>query len=321
MNPDDWIYYHFCGKYHAAVRKSGITKSLRYQLSPLEIRRPPSVPLKMILCRSASEIPENGVRLHTGRYKGIPWQMGLSEPDETGSMSIYFFARLFPTFLFLRFVLMPYLKRKVVEDGGFSLIGSAFEYSNKRYVLFGYPGSGKTKRILQATSRGARLLGDSEILVWPDGTIQGAFRNLELRMPTVRNGAYWNYLTAAQKCMLFGYQMISQLTFHVVSFNLAVPYDEFGICWSAHSGLDGIHFIYLDPIDRIEKMAAGEMIAKIRTYEMVRRSYYRDIIYTVEHIKQSENAMEKIFNRCALWRCPLGTILDDMFALKGAYGR
>ena len=91
--------------------------------------------LDVHICRP-SQFPENLTYDSSGVYKGIRWRLGFDRNSDGRVSAIYFYSMGFTSFLFLRFVIIPYLKHALIPLGGFYVLGSLFGVKKKVYFLF-----------------------------------------------------------------------------------------------------------------------------------------------------------------------------------------
>ncbi len=296
----NWLFFRFLDRYDVAVEKGGLEPFLRQHLEGLQIPEGQARPqLEVVRSRFPWGIPSTA-RISHGIYKGIPWRIGLQAGSPT---RVYFFTPAFFTFLMLRKVLIPFLRREIIRDGGAGFIGSAFRDAGKVYVLFGHPGCGKTRVLLSAAAAGASFIGDHEIVIFPDGSVYGLFHYLELRLETVRKSKFWKQLRLLQKSKLFLFEMISAMTFRRICFNILVQPETLEIPRSASDSTEKI-FIHLarehqsGPIGKDVFMEALQQYAEIFTR-------YFGRLFEDESMRQREKEnFEKILADSWLWQLP-----------------
>ena len=64
-------------------------------------------------------------------YKGIPYKLELLKDKMGNPKKIFFSTPLFMDFLVLRMILIPCIKAKLIEAGGFPIFGAVFSYNDK----------------------------------------------------------------------------------------------------------------------------------------------------------------------------------------------
>ncbi len=150
------------------------------------------VTLVLDLAPGKEEVP--GVSLAVGRtdgsvavrgfYKAIPWSCRVSERAD-GGLDAGFRSPLQREYLALHIVLIPLLRRLLLDRGVAMVSGAAFELDGEATLLAGPTGQGKTALLLGALERGARLIGDEYLGLTKDGVLVPVGRVIALRRETL----------------------------------------------------------------------------------------------------------------------------------------
>jgi len=116
------------------------------------------------LCSTSHEVSAANGSFAAGFYKGVPWAMRVLWDENGNAKEVHFHANpVFVSFLVNRMVILPLLRQKLVEEGGFATLGSVFTWHGRVFFIHGIPGSGKSRTALQALELGAEFVGDNEI--------------------------------------------------------------------------------------------------------------------------------------------------------------
>lgn len=292
-----------------------LPRALQREIGAWRSASPAAAPqADLIFCRSKGEWPV-GAKIWQGRYKGMAWQIALSETD--GRPRYFFYAPTFGTFLFIRTCLLPVLKKRAIEKGGFLLIGSAFTLADRSIVLFGGPGSGKTRLLLEALDSGARLLADSEIMLAPDNRVLPVFPYLEARFRTVAGTSYWKRLSAGEKIYLWACQALSRLSGEKISFNLLLhPVDLVNAARAGTAPEQRLVFIRLQKGARAwERLGTGEFLAALEAYETTYQDTFGRGIYTPEILKNGLSQARRFLLSSELWQAPAAVSAAELFAV------
>lgn len=308
MLDERWEYFQFCGRYRFAFQ--GLPAALRTQFIGLDSHSNQEAEAFFRILDTESGFSGSGKTV-IGTYKGVSWKVQISGEREE---HIDFFSQGFRAFLFLRIVLIPFLKRRLSRDGGFSLIGSAFVHRSKNFVLFGSPGYGKTRYTLEAAQDQGRILGDSELYA-VDGKWQGVFQFLELRLKTVLGTSFWRRLTYFPRFQLFLYHGISFLTGRKINFNLCLPPKKLGVTWGDPERNSPWIFVSLAYGAVPQKISPDQVIQFIRDYENHYRNLFGDIFDSKTAFEQSLPCLREVLSRCSLWQLPVGCPLSQILNL------
>jgi len=220
------------------------------------------VTLELFLCKRRSDIPKNVSQIKSGRYKLIPWVVAMRSESK-----IYFHAPFFVSFLVLRMVLLPCLKRDALLAGGIVLSGSVFLYRNRTFLVSGKPGSGKTYILLTALEQGAQFLSDHEMIVRPDRTVLRLFNEIELRYDTIRKTKYWQQLDAPKRIRLWLYNLLSLATGRSITFGLLISPEEIGIHPIESAPFGELYYIWLDKETDVRTSSPSEITEHVLRYE------------------------------------------------------
>ncbi len=295
---------------------------LRNLLSPFQVDQSEQYLLELILCRHKQDIPDTVYDSAVGSYKGIPWELAFERVSDNEFSRIYFCAPFFVTFLVVRKVLVPFIKQALVKQGGVALLGSVFHFENKTFLLYGQPGSGKTKLTLNALELEGEFIGDNELLITPTGEILPLFSEVELRYKTVRDTCFWSYLSIAQKIRLLIYQLISLLTLQFISFNISVPPDALNIkpkmdLCGTRPGENLIIVNLSKNCDECVQLPPKQMISLILGYEDWYQELYGNIFFgsnLTERYKLEQN-MISLFAKITIWELPTDSTIEKILAL------
>jgi len=311
-----WRFFRFCDHYDIAINEKGITSSLLQEIGSLEVKQSQKPIFELTLCAKRLEIPATGFHVLQGKYKGIPWVIASKISSGIESNQVYFHAPLFSTFLVLRQVLIPILKKEISKDGGFSFIGTSFQNGPYRYILFGFPGCGKTRRLLEAIQTGAKFIGDSEIAVTREGEIKGLFKYLEFRYDTVHRTPYWPKLSEQQKLQLFLYRCISVVTQKSVSFNVLVHPKDLGIISGSNQAGSSIVFVHLGGNSKKERASISDIMKGVEDYEKNYRVLFGDTFFNRQDFSITIAVMSQFLPKCSLWKMPVNSSIKDILSLR-----
>lgn len=306
------IYDLFCLK----LRDNGLASGLHRSLAKMRTDQPDRPCVEVTLHRRNRNMPVSADAHFSGRYKGIPWRVSYNR-DKTGCpIVVHFQAPCFWMFLAVRFALIPLVRQVMIERGGFGLLGTAFRWRGATWHLYGRPGAGKTRLLLEALSDAAILVGDFELLVFPDGTIRPLFDQVEFRYATVRDTPYWRRLTQAQRWWLRACRLISFVTGRRISFNLATPPEQLGLPVVADDG-DVRHILVglgCDQTDWNVAVATEELVAYYLWYESI-----YDAVFTADTSQRNRQLAENLrrqVGRCDLVLLPPGAGLQQLLSAE-----
>jgi hypothetical protein len=266
----------------------------------------------LFLCKKRADIPHDVTRIVASRYKGVPWVAATAPARGRPDGSIYFYTPFFCTFLAVRTVLNPLIKRELLNAGGFSFIGSACVHENELVLVSGHPGRGKTRLLLSAVERGARFVSDNEIVVSKSTQAQNLCDEIELRHDTIRRTRFWSALSMRQKFLLFFYKLCSVLTFRRVTFGISIPPKQIGIETTRNVGTGRVRYIYLDDVNQPQKMTIGDVRSGFSEYENWYAQLYRELFLTAELRELAAHRMSEFLQSAALWKCPSHWSLDQI---------
>ncbi len=215
-------HYRLGDTFDLTLRDAVGATELQRLLRPFAVTALPQPHATVTLCRHRRR--SGGVR---GRYKGIAWQIERQARTSQG-VHVQFSAAAFVSFLALRMVLLPLLKRAALQAGGVVLPGSACFIQGVTVCLHGPPGSGKTRLLLELLNRGAGLIGDNELLIGPDRTVRSVCGGVELRYGTVWRTPYWERLAPAIRRQLRWRARWARLSGGRVCFNSVIAPEALG---------------------------------------------------------------------------------------------
>jgi len=273
---------------------------------------------KLIVCRNECFIPTGPQKVFSGRYKGIPWKAAFFASSASGGEQVFFCAPVFLDFLALRIAVLPYLKQKIVELGGFSMPGSAFSYQGKTFLLFGYPGCGKTTLLLQALKMGTEFVGDEKLFVLPSGGgIRSFFNRIGLRYHTARKSGFWNGLAPADKRRLWLYRFISAASAKRVTFNIMLTPEELGIKKRvAGPEREKKVFVHLVRGGRKTLISPEEAARSILQYKEDYRRIYGDMFGAAAIQGEIRGRITSFFAKSACWRISSEIGIKDILDLS-----
>lgn len=205
------------------IRLDGAPTALRRTLAPHRAENHPTPGLHV---RFARPQPSDG-RLLRGRYKGVRWSAAIEERGPCTTVT--FHSTVMTTFLSMRMVVLPWLKRRMVVRGGVPVLGTALQVGDVAVVLTGPPGSGKTRLGLSALEHGARFIGDNELAIDERGAVQTLFDEVELRFQTAYGAPVWKRLGRACRARLWLFRLIAAMTARRVTFNITATTEQLGI--------------------------------------------------------------------------------------------
>jgi len=268
---------------------------------------------RIVLCRRAKEMPLAGEMLK-GRYKGMPWTI-VCDLASDAVPSYFFYAPFFSTFLFVRTCLIPILKKITIEKGGFFLIGSAFKSKGSAVILFGNPGSGKTRLLLEMLDGGREFLGDSELMLTADKKIFPAFDYVEARLKTLYGTSHWNRLSRKNKIYLWFCYVLSKVSLGRISFNLllssvdnpwmarAAALPEPFSCW--------LVLQLKRDAGGVKELSAQDFLGEVKSYETRYQQSFGDGLYTSIVRDQGLSQLKTILSGASLWRGAAGQTAHD----------
>lgn len=315
MSESDIHKYEIGGVLRVDIHFNGRGKDLKSYLERFEVSGDVAPSLTITLCRNAQEVGKaDKMTPFAGRYKGIPWELAMMQRDD-GRSEVRFHSPLWLAFLVIRMILLPRLKVAMIELGGFSLIGSAFQYGAHRYVLFGVPGSGKTKTLLEATRLGADYIGDNELLIDASGKITSVFRDIELRCATVSWTPYWRRLGFGEKFRLLLYQGLSWLSVGKFTANLSVGPERLGFGTFMLQAASPVVVNLQGKVSK-EPLTPEAMGDTILNYEESYRSLFGDIFDLKRRTEQLTSNLQAFLRAATLWRMPRGTAASEILELE-----
>jgi hypothetical protein len=236
----------------------------------------------------------------------------VSIEEQGGQSRIYFQVPYFVDFLFPRVVLIPYLKRSLVTKGGLYLLGSCFSYQDTTFVLFGYPGCGKTRLMLDALNVGAHCVGDNGLVVL-DGAIQSAYDEIELRYYTVRKSLFWHRLAFGKQLRLVLFHWLSVLSRRTISFNVSLPLADLEIGTRSAPRQQKSIFIWLGHPFR--KLALSEAVAAVVQYEQRYRDLYGEVFLSDAYLRRLGRNASDFLAGCPSWCLPSECNISDVLQL------
>jgi len=293
------------------------SRGLRNLLAPYRMREGCGKFVEMTLCSKKWQfpgLPKQG----SSTYKGIPWKAAM-DWDGIGQVKrIFFYAPFFVSFLASRILLIPLLKRTLIEKGGFSILGDLFHHCGRTFLVFGPPGSGKTRLNLQALEKGAMFIADNELLVFQDGVIRALFREIELRYRTAKGTLFWNRLSAAERFRLFLFQIISILSLRTISFNISLNPAKLGIESSYESSKRKLTVICLTEQPGMKRLAPESLVEAIIGYE----NWYHLVfgnVFSVDPKKEEDQIrqnMMSFFSDRPIWRLHAEVNIERILTLS-----
>jgi hypothetical protein len=227
---------------------------------------------------------------------------------------IYFYSPCFVDFLVQRLVLIPCLKEALVQRGGFLLIASSFSHQDRTFVLFGYPGSGKTRLTLAALNAGARLVGDNGLAILGRGSVHSVYDEIELRYRTVRGTPFWPLLTSEDQLKLACFHLVSFLSRRYLSFNISVPLADLGIEVQPSLGQERLIFVQLG--NTRGRLTSSETIDAIAQYEQWYQERFGETYHHDTYTRDLRDNIGAFLSRCSMWRLPADCGISDILRLE-----
>jgi hypothetical protein len=270
---------------------------------------------RIVFCQHAKELPSTG-EVWSGRYKGMPWRI-VRDHTADGVSRFFFHAPFFRTFLFIRTCLIPILKKITIERGGFFLIGSAWAYKGTAFILFGNPGSGKTRLLLDRLDAGGEFLGDSELILTGEKKVFPVFPYLEARLKTLYGTAHWARLSLKNKVYLWFCHMLSFVSGGRISFNLLLDSaDNPAVRRSSATGSFSRYFVLRLSQDRAETAALplADFLTAVESYETDYQQTFGASLYTPELRSLGLKQLKNILSGAALWTAAAGPTARDFLA-------
>jgi hypothetical protein len=311
-------HYRLGGAVEITIRAASGGLGLFERLQKFQIPHARRPVLELVVCERPGDFPRD-IKPHTGRYKGISWSMALEEAHGRADGRVYFYeasGSASPSFFLLtRMVFGPRVRRELLCFGGFSLIGSAFHYEDTIFILFGRPGSGKTRLLLAALEAGASLVGDDELVVDREGHVSGLYNHVELRYGTAAGTSLWNRLRTAEKIRLGFYRFVSLVTASKISLNLVKQPEELGLRSSRHTGKGRTVFVHLSSAGTKTKMGPDEVITEIAAYEADYRERYGGIFFGKEDFEKSTSSIRTFLTDCEIWHYPSQSRIEELLEL------
>lgn len=287
-------YFRFCRSLSVGIEESIWSRPLLKRLKPLRQDRDTCTVLHLKLEPLFGKRPNEQI-IRRGWYKGLPWQILERSPGQPIT-EISFQTPFFHSFLATRMVLIPFLKRQLLRHSAVTLIGSAFVLRGRCYVLFGPPGSGKTRLLLEAIRQGAEFIGDTEIVLYAEGTVEALFRHLEVRLGTVQGTVYAPKIKPSGYFQLYAGEAISFLTLKRLCFNKPVLPAELGLkpVWGAERL--PTELIRLVPgMKGSDRLRLEQLWPHIESYEKSYQQHYGDYFFNLQDLKASQ-AIWKAFS-------------------------
>ncbi len=230
----------------------------------------------------------------TGSYRGIRWE--LYKEGSNDAEQFYFYTPAFLDFLLMRVVLLPLLKGKIIQKGGGMLIGSAFCYSGSVFFCVGEPRSGKTELLLEALANGGSVLGDDELLVFPDGKITSAFGELQIRLSSAKNSAISKHLSPIDKSQIWLYEVLSQVSFKKINLALTYPLQTFSLPTVKTFPADlPKTVILLGQSETPQEGSVLELISFVENYERKYQAAFGSAFITPQEVKAMGTNLRSLF--------------------------
>ncbi|MFN8005747.1 MAG: hypothetical protein U0V70_01705 [Terriglobia bacterium] len=268
--------------------------------------------VKLTIVNRSHQLPRRSDAVFAGRYKGIPWRLLCNRDSAGHPAEIHFYAPCFRLFLGVRLALIPLVRQLALERGGFGLLGTAFRWRGVTWHLYGRPGTGKTKLLIEALEDGGELVGDFELVASSDGTLHPLIDRVEFRYATVRHTPYWRHLTGPQRRWLQMCRLISFLTGRWTSFNLVMAPGQLG-CPVAKDKAEAKHTLVGIGFDQKEWNAEGA------TRELMGYYHWYESIYGVvlngdtgARDRQLTANVRRYVSRCDLLALPVGRGLQGL---------
>lgn len=310
-----WNYYSFSGNFSIAIYNGYIPSGLSDFLKSQKLDHSIKPNLEIVICRRKHQLPSNASVHYSDIYKGIPWTLKILKNTEDNTERCFFYSFAFTTFLILRTVIIPHLKQEIIKEKGFSILGSSFEFEKTIFVLFAKPGSGKTRLLLEAIDKGAKFLGDNELMITKDGEVKSLFNDTEFRLSTVQGTSFWKNLSRKQKAKLFLYHVISFLTFRLISFNISIPALKTKLTEDDSKNKKRIIFINLSNDDSKQLITPSIVWEHILDYECSYRKLFKNPFFTEKNIHQSEDIIKNILSTALLWDMPTKSTLNEILRI------
>ncbi len=309
------LYYAFAKNLVIAVEETGLNTDLRQRLHPYQTT-PTNSPLALIGLKGPRTGTGELSQKLSGNYKGCPWKIAWRPAAAGAPTHIVFEAPVFSYFLFIRILLLPFLKEQMARMGGFSCLGSAFRHKGKIYILSGNPGSGKTTLLLQALEQGADFIGDNELVVDHRRCFHSLFQDIELRYRTACRSVFWKKMGWRKRCKLRGAGLLAFLTRFHFSFNEVFLPAQLGIEQRENSGTEKFVFIHLHEKHGKEKMSAQPMFDRIEAYEENYRRLFHSPFFTPETFETTRARTLQFLSEASCWSVHQKTPLHELLELN-----
>lgn len=338
-----WRYYRFGETAEVAVRSRGLPDSMTTILEPNRIDNPLNPSMGLVIGRFSPESTGAGVtssrfpkassddvddstavagmssRRHHGYYKGIPWEIAIVTCPGTNQVQCYFHSRPLFTFLAWKMVLAPYLNRLFARQGCLPLCGSSFRQDDVQYVLTGFAGSGKTRRMLEAVSRGATFCGDEEMYLSNTGEVKRFFHFLSLKLGAVHHTEYWSRLDSRTRMKLRINHIISRLILRKISFTAMMDFKKifFGRRTAPNTSPPGrLVFIHLDGDSGVRKSTGEDFLDIVARRDAKHRTWFGSLFYSEEDFTAISESIAPSLSRHSFWRVPATCSLEDILKLE-----
>jgi hypothetical protein len=298
------------------VKRGNIGKRLETSLLPYKRENMDGDIIELSIC-PPSKFSPRAINRFSGTYKGINWELAFIKGENGLINNIFFYSSAFTSFLLLRIVLIPIIKKVLITNGGFYVLGSSWSIMDTTYFLFGYPGVGKSHLTLKAMEAGASLIGDGALLIFANGEIRGLINEIELRYRTIKNTLFQRKINNCDMVKLCFYQIISCLTRRKISFNISIEPSTFG-CKSIIDNPKNRHVaVHLTPANKARKMSLNEFMHKILSwndwYESIFGDYFS--IDPASERNQLKANIEKFLSNCTLWEIPTNSDHSKIISL------
>ncbi len=218
-----------------------------------------------------------------GVYKAVPWSCRVSENAE-GGWTAGFVSPLQREYLAMHVVLVPLLRRLLLDRGIAMVTGAAFQLADGAVLVAGPTGQGKTVLLLAAMERGAPLVGDEYLGLREDGTLAPVARLLALRAGTFAQAPRMlERLSRRRKAALGISKLVSRVTAGRVEPLVHVSPSELGLPAIPEPRALVRRFFWLQPgadprsSAACETMTAGEAAGQLSIMQAAHDLWYGDL--------------------------------------------